>query len=95
MSVDFTIGSEPIGTSTPCQLKFHEFKIYDTYNWNVNGSIHFDNTSKDFILVPTPTSSGLYHYNATTKTYSTMPFNVGPLGGAVLYNKVTGEFYTS
>ena len=54
MSDNFTIGAAPVGTDTPCQLTFHEFIMYDSVNWNQNGYICWDNTLKQFYLVPFP-----------------------------------------
>ena len=57
MSYDFTIGPSPIGTDQPCQLTFHEFMLYDSINWNQNGYICWDNTAKQFYLLPFPAMS--------------------------------------
>ncbi len=52
MNQDFTIGDTPIGTETPCKLKFHEFVIYDSENWTQTGVVKWDAVNKQFYVVP-------------------------------------------
>jgi len=54
MSENFVIGSSPIGTGTPCYLKFHEFTIYDSETWTQSGTVKFDAVTKNFYVLPDP-----------------------------------------
>ena len=57
MNDNFTIGSTPIPEGNLCNLKFHQYVIYDSENWTQSGVLRWNATTKNFEVLPDPPSS--------------------------------------
>lgn len=88
MSYDFVIPPAPV--NSVCKLSFHEYSIYDSVSWTNSGNLAFDQPSGNFIVIPKPTTSGLYSYNSVSDTWSVVNFNpsVGS-AGTMRYDQAT------
>jgi hypothetical protein len=52
MNDNFTIGSTPIPEGNLCNLKFHQYVIYDSENWTQSGVLRWNATTKNFEVLP-------------------------------------------